>query len=176
MVLWVESWVSCTKALTQWDVLSEYARVVDNQPLSMDCLWRLHEWDHLAAVLQQNKGQVSRAVGQQRAGSSFGREFAGHMLPVQVLQLALFVFDCMLPDVDVWCVSLLAALLTRLSLPTSQHPTVTECWIAVCHSLTMPAVDVIQHCCKIDANGFDLLCVLWLLHLLLLPCARWSPM
>lgn len=58
MVLWVESWVSCCKALTQWDVLGEYARSTDNVPLAMDCMWRLHEWEALQGSLVQNKHQV----------------------------------------------------------------------------------------------------------------------
>lgn len=63
MVLWVESWVQCTKALTQWDVLSEYARATDNIPLAMDCLWRLHEWTPLQQMLVQNQGQVGICTG-----------------------------------------------------------------------------------------------------------------
>lgn len=58
MVLWVDSWVQCTKSLTQWDVLSEYARATENIPLAMDCLWRLHEWESLQQMLVQNQGQV----------------------------------------------------------------------------------------------------------------------
>lgn len=63
MVLWVDSWVSCTKALTQWDVLLEYSRSTDNLPLAMDCLWRLHDWDSLQASLAQNQGQVKWGCG-----------------------------------------------------------------------------------------------------------------
>ena len=58
MVLWVESWVAASKALTQWDVLVEYARGIDNVPLAMDCMWRLHEWEALQGSLLQNKHQV----------------------------------------------------------------------------------------------------------------------
>jgi hypothetical protein len=58
MVLWVESWVSSCKSLTQWDVLGEYARTTDNVPLAMDCMWRLLEWEALAGSLVNNKHQV----------------------------------------------------------------------------------------------------------------------
>jgi hypothetical protein len=58
MVVWVESWVSSCKSLTQWDVLGEYARATDNVPLAMDCMWRLHEWEALQGSLLQNKHQV----------------------------------------------------------------------------------------------------------------------
>lgn len=66
---WVEGWVSASKALTQWDVLADYARATDNLPLAMDCLWRLHDWEMLQGMLAQNQGQVwimlegSRRVG-----------------------------------------------------------------------------------------------------------------
>jgi hypothetical protein len=60
MVLWVDSWVAATKALTQWDVLHEYARATDNVPLAMDCLWRVHDWEALQGSLMQNKPQVRR--------------------------------------------------------------------------------------------------------------------
>jgi hypothetical protein len=68
MVLWVESWVSSCKSLTQWDVLGEYARATDNVPLAMDCMWRLLEWEALQGSLVQNKQQVSWAGA--AAGSS----------------------------------------------------------------------------------------------------------
>lgn len=55
---WVEGWVSASKALTQWDVLADYARATDNLPLAMDCLWRLHDWEMLQGMLAQNQGQV----------------------------------------------------------------------------------------------------------------------
>jgi hypothetical protein len=58
IVLWVDSWVASTKALTQWDVLADYSRNSDNLPLAMDCLWRLHDWETLSAMLMQNQGQV----------------------------------------------------------------------------------------------------------------------
>lgn len=66
IVLWVESWVGCSKALTQWDVLADYSRAADNTPLAMDCLWRLHDWETLTGMLANNQGQVGamkRAAG-----------------------------------------------------------------------------------------------------------------
>jgi hypothetical protein len=62
IVLWVDSWVASTKSLTQWDVLADYSRSSDNLPLAMDCMWRLHEWETLAAMLMQNQGQVRAAM------------------------------------------------------------------------------------------------------------------
>jgi hypothetical protein len=58
IVLWVDSWVACTKSLTQWDVLADYSRNSDNVSLAMDCLWRLHDWETLSHMLSQNQGQV----------------------------------------------------------------------------------------------------------------------
>jgi transformation/transcription domain-associated protein len=62
IVLWVDSWVACTKSLTQWDVLADYSRNSDNLPLAMDCLWRLHDWDSLSVMLAQNQGQVRKVL------------------------------------------------------------------------------------------------------------------
>ncbi|WIA37453.1 hypothetical protein OEZ86_014371 [Tetradesmus obliquus] len=62
IVLWVESWVGCSKALTQWDVLADYSRAADNTPLAMDCLWRLHDWETLSGMLANNQGQMEPAV------------------------------------------------------------------------------------------------------------------
>eukprot|EP00983_Pelagomonas_calceolata_P123927 1161053-Pelagomonas_calceolata.AAC.1 len=62
--MWIEQWVGCTKSLSQWDILEEYARETHNQELSLDCLWRLQDWIGLKQTLSskvvQCRGQPSR--------------------------------------------------------------------------------------------------------------------
>lgn len=48
---WEEGWIKCARNLCQWDVLTEYSRVVMNHELMHECLWRVPEWSGLKELL-----------------------------------------------------------------------------------------------------------------------------
>lgn len=59
--MWIEQWVGCTKSLSQWDILEEYARETHNQELSLDCLWRLQDWIGLKQTLSSKVVQLEES-------------------------------------------------------------------------------------------------------------------
>lgn len=51
---WEERWIECAKKLCQWDVLTEFSRVVVNSELLHECLWRVPDWSALKELLIKN--------------------------------------------------------------------------------------------------------------------------
>lgn len=51
---WEERWVDCARKLCQWEVLTEFARVVVNSELLHECLWRVPDWSALKELLIKN--------------------------------------------------------------------------------------------------------------------------
>lgn len=52
--LWEERWIDCARKLCQWEVLTEFARVVVNTELLHECLWRIPDWSALKELLIKN--------------------------------------------------------------------------------------------------------------------------
>lgn len=50
--VWVDQWCRGARQLSQWDHLAEYARATDSVTLSLDCMWRLTDWQGLHQTLQ----------------------------------------------------------------------------------------------------------------------------
>lgn len=51
---WEERWIECARKLCQWDVLTEFSRVVVNSELLHECLWRVPDWSALKELLIKN--------------------------------------------------------------------------------------------------------------------------
>ncbi|KAL8246880.1 hypothetical protein R6Q59_008096 [Mikania micrantha] len=44
MCLWEEQWLNCVSQLSQWEVLSEFGKLVDNYEILLDSLWKQPDW------------------------------------------------------------------------------------------------------------------------------------
>lgn len=51
---WEERWIECARKLCQWEVLTEFARVVVYPDLLHECLWRVPDWSALKELLIKN--------------------------------------------------------------------------------------------------------------------------
>ncbi|XP_047310383.1 transformation/transcription domain-associated protein-like [Impatiens glandulifera] len=47
MCLWEEQWLNCATQLSQWDVLGEFGKAVDNYEILLDSLWKQPDWAFL---------------------------------------------------------------------------------------------------------------------------------
>ncbi|XP_038988658.1 transformation/transcription domain-associated protein-like isoform X2 [Phoenix dactylifera] len=47
MCLWEEQWLHCASQLSQWDVLADFGKSVENYEILLDCLWRVPDWAYL---------------------------------------------------------------------------------------------------------------------------------
>ncbi|XP_047320592.1 transformation/transcription domain-associated protein-like [Impatiens glandulifera] len=47
MCLWEEQWLNCATQLSQWDVLTEFGKSVENYEILMDSLWKQPDWAYL---------------------------------------------------------------------------------------------------------------------------------
>ncbi|KAJ0977282.1 hypothetical protein J5N97_012756 [Dioscorea zingiberensis] len=47
MYLWEEQWLYCASQLSQWDVLADYGKSVDNYEILLDCLWKVPDWAYM---------------------------------------------------------------------------------------------------------------------------------
>ncbi|KAH7432383.1 hypothetical protein KP509_07G020000 [Ceratopteris richardii] len=47
MCLWEEQFIGCAKQLSQWDVLAEFGKSVENYEILLDCLWKVSDWSTL---------------------------------------------------------------------------------------------------------------------------------
>lgn len=52
--LWEERWIECARNLCQWDILTEFSRVVVNSELLHECLWKVPDWSALKELLIKN--------------------------------------------------------------------------------------------------------------------------
>eukprot|EP00252_Welwitschia_mirabilis_P021819 TRINITY_DN5712_c0_g1_i1.p1 TRINITY_DN5712_c0_g1~~TRINITY_DN5712_c0_g1_i1.p1 ORF type:complete len:3567 (+),score=681.06 TRINITY_DN5712_c0_g1_i1:1467-10703(+) len=51
MCLWEEQWLSCARQLSQWDVLVDFGKSVENYEILLDCLWKVPDWAALKELL-----------------------------------------------------------------------------------------------------------------------------
>nr|XP_019701767.1 transformation/transcription domain-associated protein isoform X2 [Elaeis guineensis] len=47
MCLWEEQWLQCASQLSQWDVLADFGKSVENYEVLLDCLWKVPDWAYL---------------------------------------------------------------------------------------------------------------------------------
>lgn len=47
MCLWEEQWLYCASQLSQWDVLVDFGKSVENYDILLDCLWKIPDWAYL---------------------------------------------------------------------------------------------------------------------------------
>nr|CAD1833699.1 unnamed protein product [Ananas comosus var. bracteatus] len=47
MCLWEEQWLSCASQLSQWDVLADFGKSVENYEILLDCLWKVPDWAYM---------------------------------------------------------------------------------------------------------------------------------
>ncbi|XP_008795100.2 transformation/transcription domain-associated protein-like [Phoenix dactylifera] len=47
MCLWEEMWLQCASQLSQWDVLADFGKSVENYEVLLDCLWKVPDWAYL---------------------------------------------------------------------------------------------------------------------------------
>ncbi|KAK9062066.1 hypothetical protein SSX86_019251 [Deinandra increscens subsp. villosa] len=47
MCLWEEQWLNCASQLSQWDVLSDFGKLVDNYEILLDSLWKQPDWAYM---------------------------------------------------------------------------------------------------------------------------------
>ncbi|KAF5199838.1 Transcription-associated protein [Thalictrum thalictroides] len=47
MCLWEEQWLYCASQLSQWDVLADFGKSVDNYEILLDSLWKVPEWAYM---------------------------------------------------------------------------------------------------------------------------------
>lgn len=47
MCLWEEQWLSCAGQLSQWDVLVDFGKMVENYEILLDSLWKQPDWAYL---------------------------------------------------------------------------------------------------------------------------------
>ncbi|GJS29218.1 transformation/transcription domain-associated protein-like protein isoform X2 [Tanacetum coccineum] len=47
MCLWEEQWLYCASQLSQWDVLTDFGKLVDNYEILLDSLWKQPDWAFL---------------------------------------------------------------------------------------------------------------------------------
>ncbi|KAI7756782.1 hypothetical protein M8C21_014453, partial [Ambrosia artemisiifolia] len=47
MCLWEEQWLHCASQLSQWDVLTDFGKLVDNYEILLDSLWKQPDWAYL---------------------------------------------------------------------------------------------------------------------------------
>ncbi|KAM7524076.1 hypothetical protein LguiA_013978 [Lonicera macranthoides] len=47
MCLWEEQWLGCASQLSQWDVLVDFGKLVENYEILLDSLWKQPDWTYL---------------------------------------------------------------------------------------------------------------------------------
>ncbi|KAK3007679.1 hypothetical protein RJ639_014816 [Escallonia herrerae] len=47
MCLWEEQWLYCASQLSQWDVLADFGKLVENYEILLDSLWKQPDWAYL---------------------------------------------------------------------------------------------------------------------------------
>ncbi|XP_077231461.1 uncharacterized protein LOC143864410 isoform X2 [Tasmannia lanceolata] len=47
MCLWEEQWLFCASQLSQWDVLVDFGKSVENYEILLDCLWKIPDWAYM---------------------------------------------------------------------------------------------------------------------------------
>ncbi|KAI3989472.1 hypothetical protein MKX01_022747 [Papaver californicum] len=47
MCLWEEQWLSCAGQLSQWEVLVDFGKSVENYDILLDCLWKVPDWNYM---------------------------------------------------------------------------------------------------------------------------------
>ncbi|XP_043711461.1 transformation/transcription domain-associated protein-like [Telopea speciosissima] len=47
MCLWEEQWLYCASQLSQWDVLADFGKSVENYEILLDCLWKIPDWAYV---------------------------------------------------------------------------------------------------------------------------------
>ncbi|XP_058091042.1 uncharacterized protein LOC131237348 isoform X3 [Magnolia sinica] len=66
MCLWEEQWLYCASQLSQWDVLVDFGKSVENYEILLDCLWKIPEWaymkDHVIPKAQVEETPKLRLV------------------------------------------------------------------------------------------------------------------
>ena len=94
MVLWHNQYLSCCTELNQWEVITEYAKSVDNSALRLEAAAKTYEWSYLKTMIAPN------------AQIEDGPEFT--LVKAQVL-----MSDMVLLDVDKLCKTALTQCITR---------------------------------------------------------------
>ncbi|KAL6010354.1 hypothetical protein ACLOJK_000785 [Asimina triloba] len=66
MCLWEEQWLYCATQLSQWDVLADFGKSVENYEILLDCLWKIPDWaymkDHVITKAQVEETPKFRLV------------------------------------------------------------------------------------------------------------------
>ncbi|KVI08775.1 Armadillo-type fold [Cynara cardunculus var. scolymus] len=66
MCLWEEQWLYCASQLSQWDVLAEFGKLVDNYEILLDSLWKQPDWaflkDHVIPKAQVEETPKLRII------------------------------------------------------------------------------------------------------------------
>ncbi|KAM0940239.1 putative non-specific serine/threonine protein kinase [Dioscorea sansibarensis] len=47
MYLWEEQWLHCASQLSQWEILADYGKSVENYEILLDCLWKVPDWAYM---------------------------------------------------------------------------------------------------------------------------------
>ena len=94
MVLWHNQYLSCCMELNQWDVVSEYAKSVDNSTLRLEASAKLYDWTYLKTMIAPNV-QVEE-----------GPEFT-------LVKAQMQISDMTLLEVDKLCKTALSQCITR---------------------------------------------------------------
>lgn len=66
MCLWEEQWLYCASQLSQWDVLVDFGKLVENYEILLDSLWKQPDWsylkDHVIAKAQVEETPKLRII------------------------------------------------------------------------------------------------------------------
>ncbi|KAK6924485.1 PIK-related kinase, FAT, partial [Dillenia turbinata] len=47
MCLWEEQWIYCASQLSQWEVLADFGKMIENYEILLDCLWKISDWVYM---------------------------------------------------------------------------------------------------------------------------------
>jgi len=61
MCLWEEQWLHCASQLSQWDVLADFGKSVENYDILLDSLWKVPDWQYMKDNAIQ-KAQVEETM------------------------------------------------------------------------------------------------------------------
>lgn len=61
--LWEERWIECSKQLSQWPTLGEFAASTKHPELALECAWKSADWESVRSLLQSNQLILQQETG-----------------------------------------------------------------------------------------------------------------
>ena len=60
---WEERWIECTRQLSQWPILAEFASATAHPELALECAWKSGDWEAARVLLQGNQLVLQQETG-----------------------------------------------------------------------------------------------------------------